>query len=126
MTVDGKSASTSPLQIQQLSKFYNDSKQVTAFRLTFGDYKHNYNQPPFSLTISRQTGPFPVQLMLYYFRGHNPGPLFQSSAGEAVPRGIFSVLLSSVINFCGLNPFCYKGHSFCMLQDRGHMTHKSV
>ena len=85
-----------------------------AFKVTFLNYKHNYNKSPFSLTISRQTTCCPVQHLLAYLqaRGNTPGPLFQMPNGSPVPRAIFTEKLSTALKFCGLDPTRYKGHSF--------------
>jgi hypothetical protein len=43
------------IQLQQLTKLVNDKKEVEALKITFLNYKHSYNQPPFSLVISRRS-----------------------------------------------------------------------
>lgn len=65
----------------------NDKQEAEAFKVTFLNYKHNYNQSSFSLVISRQTTFCPVQHLLVYLqaRGHKPGPLFQIPNGSRVP-----------------------------------------
>ena len=52
--------------------------------------------------------------MLKYLniRGHQPGPLFISSGGQAVSREMFVDFLSKALVHCNLNPSRYKGHSF--------------
>lgn len=112
MTVTGNVSNT--LQLCNLSKVYDHSGHVISFKLNFGDFKHNYNQRPFSLTIDRHSEGCPVQLLLDYFqlRGPSEGPLFITSAGVGVTRERFTSLLNAAISYCGLNPTCYKGHSF--------------
>ena len=114
ITVNGKNSSNPPLQFNQVSKLCNSSF-TEAIKISFGDYKHNYNQRPFSITMNRQAcGPCPVQCILEYLEqgNHLPGPFFQLRNGQAVPRSIFVTFLSSAIRQCGLNPAQYKGHSF--------------
>ena len=50
----------------QLTKLLRDS-EVIGFKLTFTDYKHNYNQRPFSMVIYRQPShsPCPVKVSLF-------------------------------------------------------------
>lgn len=80
----------------------------------FLDFKHNYNQRPFSLVINRQIQFCPVHQMLEYLsvRGRTPGPLFILADGPAVSRTQFTENLSIAFKYCGLDPSRYKGHSF--------------
>ena len=41
-----------PLLIYQLSKLLNNVDEIVGFKITFLNFKHSYNQPPFSLIIS--------------------------------------------------------------------------
>ena len=52
-----------PLQVHQLVKLIDTSQQIV-----FGNFKHNYNQRPFSIVISRQASVCPVLLLLEYAR----------------------------------------------------------
>ena len=113
------SASDTTIHLHQVSKLVNDTQETEACKVTFLNYKHNYNQSPFSLVISRQTTCCSVQHLLAYLqaRGHNPGPLFQMPNGQMpngspVPRSIFTDKLSTVLKFCSLDPSRYKGQSF--------------
>ena len=103
-----------PLQIHQVVKLVNSSNSIVSLKLTFQDFKHSYNQPPFSIVITRAPTFRPVQLMLDYLtlRGYKPGPLFMTSHGHPVSRTTFTDQLSLALKFCGLNPARYKGHSF--------------
>ena len=103
-----------PLQIHQVVKLVNDSNDIVSLKLTFYDFKHCYNKPPFSIFINRACAFCPVQLLLEYLsmRGHKPGPLFVTSQGCPVSRTTFTDQLSLALKFCGLNPARYKGHSF--------------
>ncbi|XP_078379981.1 uncharacterized protein LOC144662923 [Oculina patagonica] len=106
--------SSSPLQIHQLSKLLNPAKEVFGLKITFQDFKHNYNQRPFSLVLNRQDSHCPVQLLLDYLalRGNAQGPIFLTILGTPVPRVLFGDLLCQAIKYCGLDPSRYKGHSF--------------
>ena len=85
-----------------------------ALKCTLSDFKHNYNQRPFSLVINRQIPFCPVQLVLEYLapKGCKPGPVFILADGSAVTRTQFTEQLSIAFKYCGLNPSRYKGHSF--------------
>ena len=69
---------------------------------------------PFSILVSRQPQSCPVELLAKYLamRGPRPGALFITVDGAPVSRSHFSNQLSSAIQFCGLSPSVYKGHSF--------------
>ena len=103
-----------PLQIHQVVKLVNNSNSIVSLKLTFQDFKHSYNQPPFSIVITRAPTFCLVQLMLDYLtlRGYKPGPLFMTSHGHPVSRTAFTDQLSLALKFCELNPERYKGHSF--------------
>ena len=103
-----------PLQVHQLVKLIDTSQHVVAFKIVFGNFKHNYNQRPFSIVISRQASVCPVLLLLDYLaiRGNSPGPLFMNQGNSPVSRSFFTDLLNRSLRTCGLNPALYKGHSF--------------
>jgi hypothetical protein len=87
---------------------------VVGIKLTFHDFKHNYNQRPFTLTINRQSTCCPIQLLLDYLalRGDTKGAIFITRGGIAIAREAFALQLSEAIRLCGLDPARYKGHSF--------------
>ena len=103
-----------PLQVHQLVKLIDTSQHVVALKIVFGNFKHNYNQRPFSIVISRQASVCPVLLLLDYLaiRGKSPGPLFMNQGNSPVSRSFFTDLLNRLLRTCGLNPALYKGHSF--------------
>ena len=103
-----------PLQLQNLAFSYDSGNQVVGIRLTFHDFKHNYNQRPFTLTINRQGSCCPVQSLLEHFalRGEQGGAIFITKGGLPVTREAFAWQLSEAIRLCGLDPARYKGHSF--------------
>lgn len=108
------SASGTTIHLHQVSKLVNDKQEAESFKVTFLNYKHNYNQSPFSIVISRQTTFFHVQHLLVYLqaRGRKSGPLFQMPNGSPVPRSILTEKLFTALKFSGLDPSRYKGHSF--------------
>ena len=57
-----------PLQLHQLSRLYDTNNQVKGIKLTFENFKHNYNQRPFSLEIYRLWCPIPAKNRTFYFR----------------------------------------------------------
>ena len=80
MTSTSSVGSPPPIQTGQLFKLADDSGNTIALKLVFANYKHSYNQRPFSIVIHRQPPFCPVQLLLDYLalRGNQPGPLFAS------------------------------------------------
>ena len=104
----------SPFQIRQLTQLVDENQKVVALKCTFLDFKHNYNQCPFSLVIGREIHLCSVQVLLDYLsrRGYSPGPLFILGDGSPVSRAAFTEKLSMASKYCGLYPSQYKGHSF--------------
>ena len=108
------SVSGNLLQLDQVSRQHSGKGNVVSLIITFTRYKHNYNQIPFSIVLTRQPKACPVQSFLDYVtvRGTEDGPLFINQDGSPVLRSEFSRTLSSVIQLCNLDPNRYKGHSF--------------
>ena len=102
------------IQLHQLTKLVDANQRVISLKFTFLDFKHNYNQRPFSVVINRRANFCPVHIILDYLslRGSMPGPLFCLADGSPVSRAIFNDKLSMAIKYCGLDPSRYKGHSF--------------
>ena len=73
------SPSNHNIQFDQLSKIVNVKDEVISFRLTFYDFKHSYNQRPFTLSILPSNVCCLVQFLLAYLRlrGNSTGPLFR-------------------------------------------------
>jgi hypothetical protein len=103
-----------PLQINQLSKQFSTKGQITHLTQTFYQYKHSYNQQPFSIDILPQQVHCPVKLVLHYLslRGTCPGTLFLDNTGRPITRDCFSNYLALTIKHCGLDLARYKGDSF--------------
>ena len=116
MTFSSHKGASIPLQVHQVSKLVDAPDRIVALKVTFGNFKHNYNKPPFSLVLHRQNSCCPVQLLLEYLslRGDRPGPLFLNSDNSPVPRSFFADLLSISLRTCGLDSTRYNGHSFCI------------
>ena len=114
ITVVPKRGSNLPLQLYQLTKLLNPAGDIVSYKVTFGNFKHRYNERPFSIIVSRQQNSCPVTLLTSYLtlRGIGPGPLFMTVDGSPVSRAWFSNQLSLAIQLCGLAPSRYKGHSF--------------
>lgn len=82
MTINRKKYSNPPLHFHQILKLCNPSRVVDAVKISFWDYKHNYNQRPFSIVVNRQAmGPCPVQCILDYLDqgNHIQGPFFSAT-----------------------------------------------
>ena len=99
--------------MHQLTNVYDSSNHVVGMKLTFLDFKHNYNQRPFTMVIHRQPASCPIQLLLDYLalRGNQQGAIFLTQVRMPVTREAFALQLSEAIRFCGLDPARYKGHS---------------
>jgi hypothetical protein len=95
-----------PLQMHQLSHIYDTNNQITGIKLTFENFKHNYNQQPFSLEIYRQSMICPVQLLSDYLVlcGSRPGAIFISHLQYRVThlllnfRGLFGIVVWTLQN----------------------------
>lgn len=113
MTMTSKNTA-SILQLRNLTKLVDSKNCVCGLKLTFGNYKHSYNQTPFSITISRQQQFCPVDIILDYLqiRGSQPGTLFITLSGGIVSRDTFCNCLASALKYCNLDSSRYKGHSF--------------
>ena len=103
-----------PIQTGQLFKLADGSDNTIALKLVFVNYKHSYNQRPFSIVKHRQPPFCPVQLLLdcLALRGNQPGPLFASLDTTSASRSFFTDIVRLALTSCGLNPSRYKGHSF--------------
>lgn len=102
------------IQLDQLCPVWNTTNEIISFQLTLYHYKHSYNQRPFKLNILPSSVCCPVQYLIAYlqFRGNSAGPLFRMADCSPVSRSYFSSILSTVLQFCCLDPSRYKGHSF--------------
>lgn len=106
--------STSVLHLNQVVQVVDNSGAITGLKITFRNFKHSYNQPGVSITLTRRPDICPVQILLHYFsqRGYSDGPLFRTIDGQAVSRQLFTTHLALVFRRCGLDSSKYKGHSF--------------
>ena len=108
------SFSSNLLQLVQVSRQGSQNGEVVSLVITFKNYKHNYNQNPFSIVLAKQLTACPVRSYLEYFllRGPLSGPLFITQEGLPVLRSDFCKMLCTVVQLCNLDPKKYKGHSF--------------
>ena len=99
--------------VKPLTRLSRDG-EVIDFKLIFADYKHNYNQRPFTMVINRQPSACHVQLLSTYLNhcGCTLGPVFMTVEGVAVPRKVFCAHLVACLKYCDLSPSHYKLHSF--------------
>jgi hypothetical protein len=102
------------IQLHQISRFLDNNNKVVSIKVQFLQFKHSYNQRPFSLTVSRQTSFCPVEHLLSYLqlRGYSGGPVFGRLDGSSVSRQFFHDKLVTALKVCNLDPDRYKGHSF--------------
>ena len=59
-SVSKQGAPPPPLHLYQLTKLLNAADELTAFKVTFGNFKHSYNERPFSIVVSRHPPPPPL------------------------------------------------------------------
>jgi hypothetical protein len=85
-----KKACPQPLQLHQIAHVRDSQHNVIGINLTFLNFKHNYNQRPFTLLINRQATCCPIALLLEYIapRGNRAGLLFITQAGGLLPGRI--------------------------------------
>ena len=97
------------IQLHQLTQLVDANQGVVALKFAFLDFKHNYNQRPFSVVINRCNNFCPVQIILDYLslRGDRPGPLFHLADGSPISQAILIDKLSMAIKYCGLDPSQY-------------------
>ena len=50
-SVSKQGAPPPPLHLYQLTKLLNAADELTAFKVTFGNFKHSYNEHPFSIVV---------------------------------------------------------------------------
>ena len=114
MTSASSVVSPSPIQIGQLIKLTDDHGDTVALKLVFANYKHSYNQRPFSIVIDRHPRFCPVQLLLDYLalRSNQLGPLVANMDNPSLSTIFFEDILRLALTSCGLNPSRSKGHSF--------------
>ena len=114
LTLTTTKDSGSLIQLRQLTQLVDVDQRIIALKFTFFDFKHNYNQRPFSVVVNRRHNFCPVEIILAYLslRGSRPGPLSCLADGSPVSRDIFIDKLSMAIKYCGLDPSRYKGRSF--------------
>ena len=54
------------IQLRQLTQLVDPNQGVIALKFTSLDFKHNYNQRPFSVVINHRNNFCPVQIILDY------------------------------------------------------------
>ena len=109
-----KSSGCQPLQMHQLAKTYDTCNQVDGIKLTFLDFKHNYDKRSFTLILKRQPNSCPIALLLDFLfqRGNQQRAIFLTQHGAPITRESFASRLIAAIRYCGPDPTWYKGHSF--------------
>lgn len=111
-----RSPAKANLVLQRSDVSFNSASGKVSAQLILRDFKHNTEKTP--VIICLNAGPnaefCPVRSLMQYvsiFR-HQTGPLFQFIDGKPVPASFISLQLQKVVEFIGLNPKFYKGHSF--------------
>ena len=66
ITSVSKQGAPPPLHLYQLTKLLNAADELTAFKVTFGNFKYSYNERPFSIVVSRHPPSCPVDLLSKY------------------------------------------------------------
>ena len=114
MTATPNKGVQSNLGLTQLTKMVDSSVKVVSLKITFLNFKNNYNQRPFSVIVKKQLRFCPVSILLAYLsnRDLQQGFLSVLSNGNLVPRNYFAKQLALALKLCNLSPNVYKGHSF--------------
>ena len=73
MTAPNKGACP-PIRLCQLTQLVDSTGKIVSLKLTFADYKRNYNRHPFSIIINRQPSHCPVESLLLYLKHRVPCP----------------------------------------------------
>jgi len=118
----------SPLWISKMSKVLNTSREL---KITYGNFKHSYNDCPFSIAVSSLPQACPVDFLANYLAmwGSRLGTLFVTMNGASVSRSYFSNQLSCLYSLvvCPL-PLtwgtAFKLMLLPMLQIRGYLMLK--
>jgi len=104
------------IQLSDLSFTLQEGNAFSAAELVLRWYKHNRCGSPSHVQLSayNDTRICPVRSLLLYLQQRVPkqGPLFMFSDGVTVSRTWFDNQLNKAVNFCGVDPTRYKGHSF--------------
>ena len=61
-----KQGAPSHFQLYQLTKLLDAAGELTACKFTFGNFKHSYDECPFSVVVSRHPHSCPVDLLYKY------------------------------------------------------------
>ena len=83
---------SSLIQLHQLTRLVDANQGVIALKFTSLDFKHNYNQRPFSVVIDRLNNFCPLQIILDYLTligGFRPGPRFLLADGSRLKSYIY-------------------------------------
>lgn len=114
MAVKSKNDISRVLQFSDINVGYENQIPIN-MTVTIKYYKHSNLQPK-TISVARNASNLlcPVTAMLNYLKvvKHKSGPLFQFPCGTPVSYSYFSSSLKSLLEFIGLNPEVYKGHSF--------------
>ncbi|XP_068721811.1 uncharacterized protein [Montipora capricornis] len=133
MTSTSGRSDTSPLQISHISKLLSSSRDLIAFKITFGNFKHSYNFPPFSILVSGQPQSCPVELLAKYLACKDPDRVLSSLQwmGLQFLDLIFPISCHLSYSFVVCPPQFTRGTVFelvllLMLQMRGYPMLKSA
>ena len=122
-----KSVCSSVVQYDNL-RLLTSAGKIHSAKITIRHFKHNTSNRPYDIVITGDvSSPFcPVASLLQYckIRGDQPGPLFCHSDNRAISVNQFNSELRRCLAFCGLDPQCYKSHSFhigvaCLAAEKG-------
>ena len=98
-----KSVRSSVVQYDNL-RLLTSAGKIHSAKITIRQFKHNTSNRSFDILIT---------LLKYCtLRGDKPGPLFCHPENRAISVNHFNSELRRCLAFCGLDPQCYKSHSF--------------
>jgi hypothetical protein len=116
IVVKSKCLANLVIQREDVSFEFDDKNSLVAAILILKHFKTNKTKDIFQihLKVAKDTSMCPVRALYEYLRvfSNGTGPLYQFIGGNPVPYSFVSNHLKNSIQFIGLNPALYKGHSF--------------
>lgn len=116
VVVKSKSLASFVIQREDVTFDFDDTNSLLAVMIVLKHFKTNKTKNLFQiyLKVLKDKSMCPVHALYEYLEtfGHHTGPLYQFIGGSPVLYSFVSKHLQNAIQFIGLNPALYKGHSF--------------
>lgn len=116
VVVKAKSLASTVIQREDISFTQNENSPIEVV-IVLKHFKTNKTKDLFQIHLKALKDNdimCPVNALYEYVNmfGHHTGPLYQFIGGKPVPYSFVAKHLQNTIQFIGLNPALYKGHSF--------------